>query len=311
MSDRLPPLTALRAFEAAARHLSFQNAADELAVTPAALSYQIKNLEAHLGAPLFTRLNRAVALTEAGKTLLPGTSDGFEQLRAAWRATQRLTDDTKLTITAGPAFTAKWLAPRMFRFAQANPDIEMRFAATLKVMDFTRDDVDVAIRFGLGGDEGYYSEPLLRGWLTPMMTPTLAEGVKTAEDLAKLPLIHDDSMTFLKRVPNWGEWFAAAGLPDVDTSHGLRFSQADHAVDAALEGAGVVLGRLSVTERYLGNGRLVAPFALSLTTPAHYRFVCPAGTETRPAVKRFHDWIYGEMAEIDHFAEGRDIRMIE
>lgn len=310
MSDRLPPLTALRAFEAAARHLSFQNAADELAVTPAALSYQIKNLEAHLGAPLFKRLNRAVELTEAGRALLPGASDGFEQLRAAWRATQRVTDDTTLTITAGPAFTSKWLAPRMFRFAQENPDIEMRFAASLKVMDFARDDVDVAIRFGLGGDEGYYSEPLLRGWLTPMMTPALAEGVETAEQLAQLPLIHDDSMAFLKRVPNWAEWFAAAGV-EADTSHGLRFSQADHSVDAALEGAGVVLGRLSVTERYLGNGRLVAPFALSLTTPAHYRFVCPSGTETRPAVARFHDWIYGEMSQITHYADLRDIRMID
>jgi LysR family glycine cleavage system transcriptional activator len=311
MSDRLPPLTALRAFEAAARLLSFQKAADELLVTPAALSYQIKNLEAHLGQPLFRRLNRAVELTEAGRMLLPGTTDGFEALRSAWRQTKRLSDDTTLTVTAGPGFTAKWLAPRMFDFASRNPDIELRFSASLKVMDFARDEVDVAIRFGLGGDEAYYSEPFLYGFIAPMLTPVLATQVETYEDLARLPLIHDDSMNFLKRPPSWAEWFKAAGLSEVDTAHGVRFSQADHAVDAALEGAGVVLGRLSVTDRYLRNGRLIMPFPLALTTPAHYRFVCPRGTETRPAIKRFHDWIFEEAEKTRGLMEGRDFVMIE
>ncbi|MEL6583409.1 MAG: transcriptional regulator GcvA [Pseudomonadota bacterium] len=307
MSDRLPPLTALRAFEAAARHLSFQKAADELAVTPAALSYQIKNLEEHLGEPLFHRLNRAVELTEAGRTLLPGTSEGFAALRSAWRATQRIQDDTKLTVTAGPGFTAKWLAPRMFDFASQNPDIELRFSASLKIVDFIRDEVDVAIRFGTGGDEGLYSEPLLYGFVTPMMTPEVAAQVETYEDLARMPLIHDDSMAFLKVQPTWAEWFRKAGLENVDTSKGVRFSQADHAVDAALEGAGPVLARLSVTERYLRNGRLVMPFPLSLTTPAHYRFVCPKGNETRPVIKRFHDWIFAESAKMKDLMEGRDL----
>ncbi|MEL7214913.1 MAG: transcriptional regulator GcvA [Pseudomonadota bacterium] len=309
MSDRLPPLTALRAFEAAARHMSFQNAADELAVTPAALSYQIKNLEGHLGQPLFRRLNRAVELTEAGRTLLPGISEGFEAFRSAWRSTQRLGDDTTLTITAGPGFTAKWLAPRMFDFATKNPDIELRFAATLKLLDFARDEVDLAIRFGVGGDEGFYSEPLLRGWVTPMMVPSLADRINSPDDLADIPLIHDDSLSFLRNPTDWAAWAREAGA-QFDTSHGVRFSQADHAVDAALEGAGVVLGRLSITERYLRNGRLVTPFDLALASPAHYRFVCPAGNEQRPAIKRFHDWIFSESAKTAELSAGRDIRML-
>ena len=146
MNERLPPLTALRAFEAAARHMSFAKAADELNVTPAALSYQIKALEADLGTPVFRRLNRAVELTEAGRALAPGASDAFATLSAAWRNTKRLNNSDVLTVTAGPAFTAKWLAPRLYDFAQAHPEIELRFHASLRLADFDRDEVDVAIR---------------------------------------------------------------------------------------------------------------------------------------------------------------------
>ncbi len=295
MADRLPPLTALRAFEAAARYLSFAKAADELAVTPAALSYQIKNLEEHLGAPLFRRLNRAVELTEAGRTLLPEVSGGFDALRRGWRNTQRLMDTSTLVITAGPAFTAKWLAPRLYSFAQAHPDIDLRFAASLKVMDFERDEVDIAIRFGLGTDEGLFSEPLYEGWLTPMMRPDVAERIKAPENLLKETLIHDDSLSFLSNPPNWERWFEAEGV-----AHGIlkgpRFSQADHALDLALEGAGVVLGRSSISLNLLRTGALVAPFELALTADAMFRLVCPLGHETRPAIAQFREWVHGEVA---------------
>src|SRR5690606_21298403 len=140
MSDRLPPLTALRAFEAAARHLSFARAAEELNVTPAALSFQIKSLEQDLGQPVFRRLNRAVELTEAGKGMLPGASEAFSALRAAWSAGRRVGDGHLLTVTAGPGFTAKWLAPRLFLFARKHPEIELRFSASYRLMDFGRDD---------------------------------------------------------------------------------------------------------------------------------------------------------------------------
>ena len=305
MSDRLPPLTALRAFDAAARHMSFARAADELNVTPAALSFQIKSLEEHLGQPVFRRLNRAVELTEAGRTLAPGCADGFATLGRAWRAARRVADHHSLNITAGPAFTSKWLAPRLFEFAQENPDIELRFSASLRIMDFSREEIDVAIRFGQSSDEGLFSLSLIREWVTPMMAPALAEQVETPADLAKVPLLYQDDTAFLKPPLNWDVWFDAAGVPAPEPG-GPRFSQADHAVNAALSGLGVILGRISLTEQHIRDGQLVMPFRLSLWTHADYRIVCPQGTETRPQVARFIDWIAGQTASIDRLAQDRE-----
>lgn len=304
MSDRLPPLTALRAFDAAARHLSFTHAAAELNVTPAALSFQIKSLEEHLGAPLFRRLNRAVELTAAGHMLAPGAADGFATLRAAWAATRRSLDHSTLTVTAGPALTAKWLAPRVFAFAQAHPEIELRFSATLRLLDFDRDDVDVAIRFGLGGEEpGMFSHCVYREWLTPMMHPDLAARCSEPRDLLSVPLLHQDDTAFLKPPINWAAWFRAAGL--TAPTGGAGFSQADHAIDAAAAGGGVVLGRITLAEKDLREGRLVAPFKLALTTEAHYRFVCPRGNETRPQVRAFLDWVLEQAKDFEPYREGR------
>ncbi|SLN53228.1 transcriptional regulator GcvA [Pseudooctadecabacter jejudonensis] len=306
MSDRLPPLTALRAFEAAARHLSFAQAAAELHVTPAALSFQIKSLETHLGQPVFRRLNRAVELTEAGRTLAPGLTDGFAALSAAWRNAQRLSDNKTLTVTAGPAFTSKWLAPRLFEFAQAHPEIELRFSASLRLIDFSRDEVDVAIRFGLGADDGLFSEPLIREWLMPMMTPELAAEFDTPEKLTNAPLVHDDSIAFFNAPTDWAAWSRVAGV-DMDTSSGLRFSQADHALDAAISGAGVVLGRVSLATRALEQKRLVAPFKTGLLTPAYFRFICPEGMQKRPHVAAFKSWVVQEIQASHVFEDGRDL----
>lgn len=304
MSERLPPLTALRAFDAAARHMSFAKAAAELNVTPAALSFQIKSLEEHLDAPLFRRLNRAVELTDAGRALAPGASEGFTALGVAWRAARRSVDQSSLTITAGPAFTAKWLAPRLFKFAQAHPNIELRFSASLRLMDFVRDDVDVAIRFGMPKEEpGLFTQPIISEWLTPMMTPELAKRYPAPADLAAAPLLHQDDTRFLKPSVDWPAWFRAAGLPPRFAS-GTRFSQADHALDAALEGGGVVLGRISVAERDLAAGRLVMPYKIGLRTDAQYRFVCPHGAENRPQVRAFREWIELETATLEGYRAG-------
>ena len=311
MSDRLPPLTSLRAFEAAARHMSFAKAADELNVTPAALSFQIKSLEEHLGEPVFRRLNRAVELTEAGRALAPGTSDGFAALQGAWRAVRRITDQTNLTVTAGPAFTAKWLAPRLFDFAQAHPEIELRFSASLRQMDFNRDGVDVAIRFGLGPDDGLYSLPLAREWVTPVMVPELAAKYPTAESLRDAPLISDQSIDFLDPPADWAAWFRAMDVAPPEEMHGPRFSQADHAVDAALAGVGVVLGRRALVIKDVAEGRLVAPFRLALNTGARFRFLCPEGLEKRPQIRAFRDWILAEIEKTKALAEGFDVREIE
>ena len=306
MADRLPPLTALRAFDAAARHMSFAKAADELSVTPAALSFQIKSLEEHLGAPLFRRLNRAVELTEAGQALAPGVASGFQTLGGAWRAVQRLQDEQTLTVTAGPAFTAKWLAPRLYEFAQAHPEIELRFSASLKIMDFARDGVDVAIRFGAQGDSALFSLPLAEEWVCPVMTPELAEKYPTPESLTKAPLIFDDSISFLEPKCDWTAWFQAMGI-DFQAEHGPRFSQADHAIDAALAGVGVVLGRRALVVKYIDEGTLRLPFPKALRTGARFRFLCPKGTEDRPQVRAFREWMVTEIAKTSYISDGLEM----
>ncbi len=306
MADRLPPLTALRAFDAAARHMSFAAAAAELNVTPAALSFQIKSLEEHLGQPLFRRLTRAVELTEAGRALAPGTADGFAALARAWRAARRVGDTTSLTVTAGPAFTAKWLAPRLFGFARAHPEVQLRLAAGLSIMDFDRDEVDVALRFGYstGDAQDLYETCLIREWMTPMATPELAAQIGSPADLAGMTLLHQDDTQFLDPPGNWAAWFRAAGMAAPEEA-GPRFSQADHALDAALGGAGVVLGRISLAQDDIRAGRLVMPFDLSLTTEAHYRFICPKGAETRPHIAAFEAWLHSELEQITDLDTGR------
>lgn len=305
MPDRLPPLTAFRAFDAAARHMSFAKAADELNVTPAALSFQIKSLEEHLGHPLFHRLNRAVELTESGKILAPGAAEGFETLTKAWSAAKRLHDNRTLTVTAGPSFTSKWLAPRLFQFASNNPDIDLRFSASLKMMDFRRDEVDVAIRFSQHDDTGLYSQTIIDEWLCPMVAPALADQIKEPADLLKMPLLHQDDIDFLSPPANWDAWFQAAGL-EPPKAAGTHFGQSDHAANAALSGAGVMLGRVSVAERHLNEGRLVMPFPLSIWAHASYRIVCALGAEKRPQVQRLITWIEEEVAAIDHLTQTRE-----
>lgn len=294
MAAPLPPLTALRAFDAAARHMSFASAAAELNVTPAALSFQIKSLEAHLGAPLFRRLNRAVEMTDAGRALAPDAKAAFETLTNGWRAAQRTQDHHSLTVTAGPAFTAKWLAPRLFEFAQEHPEIELRFSASLRLMDFVRDDIDVAIRFGFQADPDLYAVPLAEEWVTPVMVPELAAKYPTPADLAQAVLIVDESINFLDPPTDWAAWAAAMNLPPL-IPNGPRFSQGDHALDAALAGIGVALGRRALVIKDLAEGRLVAPYGTALNTGARFRFLCQKGAETRPQIDAFKQWILREI----------------
>lgn len=294
MAITLPPLTALRAFDAAARHMSFAKAAEELNVTPAALSFQIKSLEEHLGAQLFRRMNRAVELTPAGRALAPEAKLGFEVLTNGWRAAQRTQDHQSLTVTAGPAFTAKWLAPRLFHFAQEHPEIELRFSASLRLVDFACDDVDVAIRFGYGPYPDLYALPLADEWVTPVMIPELAERYPTPESLRDAVLITDESIAFLEPPVNWASWSAAMGIDPLEAT-GPRFSQADHAVDAAMAGSGVVLGRRALVIKDIAEGRLVAPYGKAIRTGARFHFVCPKGAETRHQVAAFRDWMLREI----------------
>ncbi|MEM9060917.1 MAG: transcriptional regulator GcvA [Pseudomonadota bacterium] len=308
MPDRLPPLTALRAFEAAARHMSFAKAADELFVTPAALSYQIKQLEEFLGVPVFRRLNRAVELTEAGEALTPGVSVAFDSLRQATRAVAKLQADEPLTITAGPAFTAKWLAPRFYTFHECHPEIELRFVATLRVMDFQRDGVDAAIRFAEDVEDTVFSEVLAEEWLTPVCTKEVAARISGRNDLSGETLLHDESIQSFAPTPDWPAWGRISGMAG-DWKHGPRFSNADHAIDGALEGAGIVLGRIVLVERYLANGRLVAPFKLAIRPRAKFFFVCQKGNERSGRVGVLLDWMREEISRAEKF--GADMNIVD
>ncbi len=297
MNRDLPPLTALRAFEAAARHMSFARAAEELHVTPAALSFQIKSLEQHLGRPVFRRLNRAIELTEAGRILLPGTRDGFNALSASWRTVREFDRTDILRVTAGPAFTAKWLAPRLYNFAQDHPDIELRFSASMRLIDLHRDEIDVAIRYGDGRDEGAYSQELIHDWVTPMMSPVLAKAYPTQPDMKRATLLHQDLFPFDQDTLDWNIWFRDADIGPIPPG-GPRFSQADHALDAAIAGSGIVLGRYALAESALRAGLLVAPYKTALYLPYKFRFVCAEGVQKKPHIAAFETWIKSEVADM-------------
>lgn len=305
MAETLP-LTALRAFEAAARHLSFQDAAAELGVTPAALSFQIRQLEDLLGEPVFIRAHRRVSLSEAGQRLLPGVSDGIESLREAWRAVQRRNEHV-INVTAGPAFTSKWLAPRLYNFARAHPKIELNFKASFRLLDLRRDEVDVALRFGPDRNEGLYSRQLLREWLTPMMTPELAARYPTPASLRAAPLLHVEEVAFKLSHPDWPRWFKAAGITAPPVA-GTLFSQPDHAIDAAMGGSGVALGRYVLAHEALKSGRLVAPFPVSLVPQESYRVLCAPGAEHRAPVQAFLEWLKIEAQDLIAGEDGRDFR---
>lgn len=231
--------------------------------------------------------------------LAPGAAEGFLHLAEAWSATRRLQDNTTLTVTAGPALTAKWLAPRLYDFAQAHPDIDLSFSATLRTVDMHREDVDVAIRFGEHDPEGLYVRAVHNDWLTPVMTPELAAKFTTPDAITNAPLIIDESLNFLSRPPHWQDWFRAVGI-DFTPEHGTRFSGANHVVDAAVAGLGVALARRPMIIKDLQDGRLVAPFPIAIEVPACFRFLCLNGNQDRPQIAAFRDWFFAEIDKTAH-----------
>ncbi|WP_428696644.1 transcriptional regulator GcvA [Stappia sp.] len=296
MRYNIPAMNALRVFEAVARHMSFQQAADELHLTPSALSYQIRTLEDQLGQPLFVRGNRAISLTPGGRKLLPAVEDALERIVEGISAISASPDNNRLIVSSGPAFAAKWLAPKLRRFVDAHPDIELLVSANLRNVDFARDDADVGIRFGLGDYPGLEVEPLVDEAALPLCAPELAARLKTPADLASVTLLHDDSIRHLADAPNWSRWLALAGEAGVDASKGLRFTHADHGLDAAIEGAGVVLGRRSLSEADIRHGRLVAPFGLELPIRPRFYLVGPPTAFRLRKVIAFRDWLRSEIA---------------
>jgi LysR family glycine cleavage system transcriptional activator len=299
MAYRLPPLNSLRAFEAAARHMSFQKAAQELSVTPSALSYQIRQLESFLQVPLFLRLNRAVRLTEDGQRIAPGIHDAFERLAEAMGRLNGPAPANVLTISTGPAFAAKWLSPRLHKFLERYPEIDIRISANTKLTDFRSDEVDLSIRFGGGNYSGLHVERLADEHVLPLVSPRLLEqfgGRLEPKDLGRIALLHDDSANFMTNAVNWDDWLRRARITDVDSTRGPRFSHADHALEAALDGAGIVLGRLTLSMRDIASGRLVAPFDLMVPAQAGFYFCCLPERLAEPKIKAFRDFLFSEIA---------------
>jgi LysR family glycine cleavage system transcriptional activator len=294
----LPPLNSLRAFEATARHLSFSKAAQELHVTPAALSHQIRGLEEQLGLKLFHRRARSIELTEPGRLIYPGIRTGFEAIREAVERLDRGNQDRVLVVSSTPGLTAKWLVPRLYKFLALHPDVETRITASVGYANFTTDDVDVGIRLSSGVHPDLHVEKLSDEWLLPLCSPRLLEGehpLQSPPDLKHFTLIQVDLPGV---VPTWTDWMNMAGLDGIDSTRGLRLNVADHALDAASEGVGVVLAYKMVAARDIALKRLVVPFGPEIPLPGRaYYFVCAKGQEKRAPIKAFRDWVFAEMQE--------------
>jgi LysR family glycine cleavage system transcriptional activator len=298
---RLPPLNALRAFEASARHLSFTKAADELAVTPAAVSHQVKALEELLGVTLFRRTKRALLLTDEAQAVLPGIREGFERLLAAVEQLGAVGKTGVLTVSLAPSFAVKWLLPRLDRFQAAHPEIDVRVAASMELVDFGVGDVDIAIRYGAGAYPDLIVERLVSDTVYPVCSPALLKGphALTAPDrLRHHVLLHDDSPDEDETCPNWPMWLKAAGVAGVDAARGSRFNQSSLVLEAAILGRGVALAKSTLADADVAAGRLVRPFDVSVPVNFAYYVVYPETKAALPKVRLFHDWLRRE-AEAD------------
>lgn len=298
---RLPPLNGLRAFEAAARSLSFTKAAEELNVTPAAVSQQVKSLEEYFGVALFKRLTRALMLTDSGQLVLPMLQEGFDKLAEADRILRNRRDDRILTVSVAPSFGAKWLVPRLDRFRRAHPDYDIRIDATDAKADFKRDNVDIAMRYGLGEYPGLVSECLLTEVGVPVCSPRLLEGehpLRTPEDLRHHTLLHIQWKMESDAAPNWRMWLKAAGVDDIDPDRGPQFSLESMTIQAAIDGQGVALISTALIEKDIAAGHLVRPFAEEIIqqTKFCYFLVYPESHLQYPKVAAFRDWVQTEIA---------------
>lgn len=295
MARRLPALSSLRAFEAAGRHLSFTKAASELNVTQTAVSHQVKALEADLGVRLFVRRPRALALTEAGQAYLGSLTEAFRMIvRATERARARVGEDT-VTVSVLPSFAAKWLVPRLARFREQHPTIDVRISADYQLVDFRRRDVDLAVRFGRGGWPGVRIEPFLEETTMPVCSPAVAHGeppLRTLADLRHHTLLHDD--WFGERFGNWRQWVQAMGLADFDFQRGPTFTDSSHVVQAAIAGQGVALGRSVLVADDLAAGRLVCPIPEAERPSLSYYLVSAEGVADSPPAAAFRAWLHAE-----------------
>jgi LysR family glycine cleavage system transcriptional activator len=293
---RLPPLNALRAFESAARHLNFSRAADELSVTPGAVSQQIQNLEDYVGAPLFRRTPKGLLLTDAAQTALPALREAFDRLAEAASLLTAAVDGRRLTLTAAPSFAAKWLVPRLGRFEAAYPQVDVWLSAGLDLVDLTAGEVDIALRYGAGRYPGMEVRRLIGETVIPVLSPELhaANPLDGPEDLARHLLLHDGSPDPDDSCPDWTMWLAARGVRDVDGARGPRFNQSSLVIEAAVNGRGVALAKRTLAQDDLDAGRLVAPLQIATAVDFAYYLVHPKAKGRLPQVRAFINWITAE-----------------
>lgn len=295
---RLPPLNALRAFEAAARHLNFSRAADELSVTPGAVSQQIQNLEDYVGAALFKRTPKGLLLTDAAQTALPALREAFDRLAEAASLLTAAVDGRRLTLTAAPSFAAKWLVPRLGKFEQAHPHVDVWLSAGMDIVDFATGEVDLAIRYGSGRYPGLEVTRLLSESVIPLASPELlaANPLNDPADLASHILLHDGSPDADDSCPDWAMWLAARGIKNVDGARGPRFNQSSLVIEAAVNGRGVALAKQTLAQADIDAGRLVAPLQIATAVDFAYYVVHPKTKGRLPQVKAFVSWIAEEAA---------------
>ncbi len=293
---RLPPLNALRAFEAAARHLNFSRAADELSVTPGAVSQQIQNLEDYVGAALFKRTPKGLLLTDAAQTALPALREAFDRLAEAASLLTAAVDGRRLTLTAPPSFAAKWLVPRLGAFEQAHPQVDVWLSAGIELVDLTAGEVDVAIRYGAGRYPGLEVRRLFSETVIPVVSPEHLKDNPLVEprDLANHTLLHDGSPDLDDSCPDWSMWLAARGLKAIDGMRGPRFNQSSLVIEAAVNGRGVALAKRTLAAADLEAGRLVAPLQIATAVDFAYYLVHPKAKGRLPQVKAFVSWIEAE-----------------
>ena len=299
---RQPPLNALRVFEAAARHMSFKDAANELNVTPGAVGHQIKALEDYLGTPLFRRFNRNLRLTEAGQACLPEVKEGFVMLSRAVERVKLNQPSASLVVSAAPAFAVKWLVPRLHKFLEAYPETDVRIQTTTRVVDLANEGIDIGIRFGSGNFPGHRADLLFHEEVSPVCSPALGRGqhpVLEPADLRSHPLIHLVGETDDLSWPDWPAWLQEAKVTGVDPTAGPHFNQTITAVQAAIESQGVALiGYMCIADE-ISSGQLIKPFGENLSTRTAYSYyvVCPQSKKYKSEVSVFYEWLLSEVEE--------------
>ena len=290
MARRLPPLSALRPFEAAARLESFSRAADELHLTHGAVSHQVRALEDHLGTPLFARHGKRVALTAAGRAFAERVRAALDEIAQAADGLRTRRDD-RLTVSVLPSFASRWLMPRLIRFMDANPGIEVNVIASTALADFRGDEIDIAIRFGTGPWPGLVCELFLDDEYFPVAGPKMGRSrPKTPREMIKHGIIREDR-------DYWKAWFDKAGVPieEARAARGPTFNDSTYALQAAARGEGIALARRSIVYEDLDRGALVRLFDITVPSMQRYWFVSPKETATMRKVKLFRDWIRAEI----------------